>query len=284
MKFSVQGIFNTDLKDINYESVRFAAELGFQGLGTHIIVPAESISEPTIANAKAVIAGQGLAWMQVWGKYACIISPDETVRTAGVSQLRELCKLCAKLGVPGVGLRPTSLNPRGDWWPHADNFKPETEDRLVKSINEVLETVRDLDLNIVLETHQTSTLDSAKTIRRVIERTDMQRVKVNIDLCNFVTDLRTAFDPAPMIREQFALLGEFGDTVHCKDYYLEDRLVLHVAETVIGTGMMDWHTLLTEAQRTMPNGWLMVEHLPVSMIPLAIANLTAKWNKVKSGK
>ena len=60
--------------------------------------------------------------------------------------------------------------------------------------------------------------------------------------------------------------------------------MLHVAETVIGTGMMDWDTLLTEAQRAMPNGWLMVEHLPVSMIPLAIANLTAKWNKVKGGK
>lgn len=65
MKFAVQGIFNTDLKDINYESVRFAAELGFQGFGTHINVPAESISEATIANAKAVIAGQELAWLQV---------------------------------------------------------------------------------------------------------------------------------------------------------------------------------------------------------------------------
>lgn len=276
MRIAVQGIFNTDLRDINYESVRFVTELGFQGLCTHINVPAESIPDAVIANARDTIAGQGLAYLQLWGKYPCIITPNETIRKAGVAQLREMCKLTAKLGVPGVGLRPTSLNPRGDWWPHPDNFKPETEDRLVQSINEVLETCRDLGLYIVLETHQTSTLDSAKTIRRVIERTDPKLVRVNLDLCNFVTDIRTAFHPAPMIHEQFDLLGEFVDAVHVKDYYLEDRLAVHVAETVLGTGLMDWDTLLRRAQQNQPNGWLTIEHLPVSMIPLAKANLDQK--------
>lgn len=276
MRIAVQGIFNTDLRDINYESVRFVTELGFQGLCTHINVPAESIPDAVIANARDTIAGQGLAYLQLWGKYPCIITPNETIRKAGVAQLHEMCKLTAKLGVPGVGLRPTSLNPRGDWWPHPDNFKPETEDRLVQSMNEVLETCRDLGLYIVLETHQTSTLDSAKTIRRVIERTDPQLVRVNLDLCNFVTDIRTAFHPAPMIHEQFDLLGEFVDAVHVKDYYLEDRLAVHVAETVLGTGLMDWDTLLRRAQQNQPNGWLTIEHLPVSMIPLAKANLDQK--------
>lgn len=276
MRIAVQGIFNTDLRDINYESVRFVTELGFQGLCTHINVPAESIPDAVIANARDTIAGQGLAYLQLWGKYPCIITPNETIRKAGVAQLREMCKLTAKLGVPGVGLRPTSLNPRGDWWPHPDNFKPETEDRFVQSMNEVLETCRDLGLYIVLETHQTSTLDSAKTIRRVIERTDPKLVRVNLDLCNFVTDIRTAFHPAPMIHEQFDLLGEFVDAVHVKDYYLEDRLAVHVAETVLGTGLMDWDTLLRRAQQNQPNGWLTIEHLPVSMIPLAKANLDQK--------
>lgn len=276
MRIAVQGIFNTDLRDINYESVRFVTELGFQGLCTHINVPAESIPDAVIANARDTIAGQGLAYLQLWGKYPCIITPNETIRKAGVAQLHEMCKLTAKLGVPGVGLRPTSLNPRGDWWPHPDNFKPETEDRLVQSMNEVLETCRDLGLYIVLETHQTSTLDSAKTIRRVIERTDPKLVRVNLDLCNFVTDIRTAFHPAPMIHEQFDLLGEFVDAVHVKDYYLEDRLAVHVAETVLGTGLMDWDTLLRRAQQNQPNGWLTIEHLPVSMIPLAKANLDQK--------
>ena len=45
-----------------------------------------------------------------------------------------------------------------------------------------------------------------------------------------------------MLRETFDLLGPYWDTVQLKDYYLEDRLVLHVSETVIGTGLMDFET------------------------------------------
>ena len=132
MKIAVQGIFTTDLSEVTYERVRFAAELGFTGFGAHISVPAESIPEARIAATRARIADQGMQLLQLWGQYPCIISPDEAVRTAGVAQAHEICKLAAKLGAPGMGVRPTSLNPRGDWWPHADNYTPEAEDRLVQ--------------------------------------------------------------------------------------------------------------------------------------------------------
>jgi len=276
MKIAVQGVFSTDLRDVTYGNARLIAELGFSGIGAHINVPAESISEATVAAARGHIADQGLAWLQLWGKYPCIISPDESVRQAGVAQVREMCALTAKLGVPGVGVRPTSLNPRGDWWPHPDNYLPQTEDRLVGSLTEIAAIAQDQGLNVVLEVHQTSTLDTATTIRRVIERVSASNMRVNIDVCNFVTDLRTAFQPAPMIREQFALLGAFADTIHLKDYYLEDRLVAHISETVLGTGLMDWDTLLTEASKNQPDGWLMIEHLPVSLIQQAKINLNAK--------
>ena len=276
MKIAVQGVFTTDLRDVTYGNARMIAELGFSGIGAHINVPSESISEATIAAARGHIADQGLTWLQLWGKYPCIISPDEGVRQAGIAQVREMCALTAKLGVPGVGVRPTSLNPRGDWWPHPDNYLPQTEDRLVRSLTEIAAIAQDHGLNVVLEVHQTSTLDTAKTIRRVIERVGAANMRVNIDVCNFVTDLRTAFSPAPMIREHFALLGAFADTIHLKDYYLEDRLVAHISETVLGTGLMDWDTLLTEASKNQPDGWLMIEHLPVSLIQQAKVNLAAK--------
>ena len=276
MKIAVQGVFTTDLRDVTYGNARMIAELGFTGIGAHINVPAESISAATIAAARGHIADQGLTWLQLWGKYPCIISPDERVRQAGVAQVREMCALTAKLGVSGVGVRPTSLNPRGDWWPHPDNYLPETEDRLVGSLSEIAAIAQDHGLNVVLEVHQTSTLDTAKTIRRVIDRVGGSNLRVNIDVCNFVTDLRTAFHPAAMIREHFALLGGFADTIHLKDYYLEDRLVAHISETVLGTGLMDWDTLLTEANANQPDGWLMIEHLPVSLIQQAKVNLNAQ--------
>ena len=198
------------------------------------------------------------------------------MRRAGVAEVRALIGLTARLGVPAVGVRPTGLNPRGDWWPHPDHYRPETLDRFVRSLDEIVAAARGAGVRVVLEGHQTSVLDSARTIRGVIERTDPGVVRVNIDPCNFITDLRTAFDPAPMLRETFDLLGPYWDTVQLKDYYLEDRLVLHVSETVIGTGLMDFDTILTRAYRDQPDGYVVIEHLPLNLIPMAMRNLTTK--------
>ncbi len=276
MKIGVLGLIMSDLSDVDYNKIRWAAELGFHGVGAHLTVPADSITDERATTVKSVFADQNIPFLQVWGPYPCIISPDESIRRAGVTGAAALVKLASKMGVPASGVRPTSLNPRGDWWPHADNYKPETEDRLVKSLEEILRVADDYGIDIVLETHVTTTLHSAQAIKRVIERTGSKRLKVNLDPCNFVGDLPTAFNPAPMIKDMFATIGQYIATVHVKDYYLEDRFTVHIAETVIGTGMMDWDTVLTCAYSARPDGYVVIEHLPVALIPLAKRNLTQK--------
>ncbi len=276
MKIGVLGLIMSDLTDVDYNKIRRAVELGFHGVGAHLTVPAAAVSDKTAANVKAVIADQNLDFLQLWGPYPCIITPDEQARQVGVAQAREVVKLAAKMGVPGAGVRPTSLNPRGEWWPHRDNHTPETEERFFKSLKEILETAADYDLNLVLEMHQTTVLDSPQRIRRLIERTGSNRVKVNLDTVNFVTDLQTAFNPTPMINEFFDMLGPYIDTVHVKDFYLEDHFVVHISETVIGTGMMDIDTVLHRSQQIQPNGYVIIEHLPLPLIPLAKRNLDQK--------
>ena len=276
MKIGVLGLIASDLSDVNYEKLRWATELGFHGVGAHLTVPAGSVDDALAERVRATFAQQSLEFLQLWGPYPCIIARDEEARRLGVAGARDIVRLAARLGVPGAGVRPTSLNPRGEWWAHPDNYLPETEDRLVRSLGEILETAEDCGVEIVLETHQTTTLNSAEAIRRVIERTGSMRLSVNLDPCNFIGDLRTAFNPAPMINELFDVLGQYIATVHVKDYYLEDRFVLHVAETVIGTGIMDFTTVLRRTQQTRPGGYVVIEHLPVSLIPLAKRNLSAK--------
>jgi sugar phosphate isomerase/epimerase len=217
-----------------------------------------------------------MPFLQVWGPYPCIISPDENIRKAGVEGARDLIRLAKKLGIGESGVRPTSLNPRGDWWPHPDNYKPETEDRIVRSLVEILETAHDLDIDVVLETHASTTLNDAETVRRVIERTGSNRLKLNLDPCNNVTDLKTACAPTAMLNHLFDLLGEYIATVHVKDYYLEDRFTVHISETVIGTGMMDWETVLRRSYQAKPDGYVVIEHLPIGLIGTAKANLTEK--------
>lgn len=276
MKIGLLGLIWSDWTDVNYNLLRYAVELGFHGVGAHLTVPARTIPDERAANVRAVFDAQNVPLLQLWGPYPCIISPDESVRQAGVAGATDLVKLAAKMGVKESGVRPTSLNPRGDWWPHPDNYKPETEDRLVKSLKEILAVAEDNGIDIVLEVHTTTTLNSAATIKRVIERTGSKHLKVNLDLCNFVGDLKTAFNPQPMIHEMFDTLGQYIATVHLKDFYLEDRFVVHIAETVIGTGLMDFDTILRRVQDTKPDAYVVIEHLPHNLIALAKRNLTQK--------
>jgi sugar phosphate isomerase/epimerase len=276
MKIGLLGLVWSDWTDIDYNKIRYASELGFHGVGAHLTVPARIITDELAAHVKSVYDDQKMPLLQVWGPYPCIISPDESIRKAGVEGARDLVKLAGKMGVKESGVRPTSLNPRGDWFPHPDNFKPETEDRLVKSLVEILETAADHDIDVVLETHVTTTLNNAQTIKRVIERTGSNRLKVNLDPCNFVGDLQTACNPAPMIHEIFDVLGPYIATIHVKDFYLEDRFTVHISETVIGTGMMDFDTVLGCVNRVKPDGYVVIEHLPVNLIALAKRNLTEK--------
>ncbi|HSN76638.1 MAG TPA: sugar phosphate isomerase/epimerase family protein [Anaerolineae bacterium] len=276
MKIGVFGWIISDLTDVDSAKIRGALDLGFTGLGAHVTVPASRIADETIEQFRAAMAGLPVDFLQLWGPYPCIIAPDEDTRRAGVAQAREIVRLAARLGAPMAGVRPTSLNPRYEWAAHPDNYTPETEERFYRSLMEILETAHEAGVGIVLETHQTTVLDSPQRIRRIIERTGSDRVRVNIDPANFVTDFRTAFNPAPMIHELFDVLGPYADTVHVKDIYLEDRFLVHINESVIGTGIMDLDTVLRRSQEILPDGYVVVEHLPVNLIPLAKRNLDRK--------
>ncbi|MBC7810538.1 MAG: sugar phosphate isomerase/epimerase [Burkholderiales bacterium] len=276
MKIGLLGLISSDLSDVDYNKIRWAKDFGFHGVGAHLNVPASTINEQAALNARAAFDANNMPFLQLWGPYPSILSKDENIRRAGVEGARDIVKLAAKIGVPESGVRPTSMNPRFEWGAHPENVKPETEDRLVQSLKEILQTAEDYGIVVVLEAHCMTTLNSATSIKRIIERTESNRLKLNMDLCNFVCDLPTAYDPTPMINEQFDLLAPYIATVHVKDYYLEDRLTLHVTETVIGTGMMDFDTIIRRMHEAQPDGYLVIEHLPLSQIPIAKANLTQK--------
>lgn len=274
MKIGLLGLISSDLTDVNYYKMRFAKELGFHGVGAHLNCPAETVSDQTAKNARSAFDDLGLDFIQLWGPYPCIIGEDETIRQEGIRQAQNIIKLASKLGVTESGVRPTSLNPSGAWSPHKDHYKPEVEDRLVDSLKEILKVAEDYGIDLILEAHVATPLRSSAAIKRIIERTESKRMKLNLDSVNYVGDFATAYDPSHMINEMFDLVGEYTATIHVKDFYLEDRLTMHVSETVIGTGMMDLETVLKRSYEWNPNGYLVIEHLPIALIPMAKRNLT----------
>ncbi len=275
MRFGLLGLIVSDWSDVTVEQVALARELGFRGLGAHLTVPASGVTDETAARVRAAVDANGLDLLQIWGPYPSIVSRDEAVRRRGVEGARDLARLAARMGVPASGVRPTSHNPRGDWWPHPDNHTQATEDTVVRSLSEILDVAVPLGITIVLEKHHVSPFDSAERVRRVIERTDPAHVRVNIDPANFVDGIQTAFHSTAMIDHLFDVLGDFCATTHVKDAYLEDRLVVHVSETIPGAGILDLDTVLRRTA-ALPDGWAIVEHLPVGQIAQAKQHLAAR--------
>ncbi|MBI1280955.1 MAG: TIM barrel protein [Anaerolineaceae bacterium] len=269
MRLGVTGMMPGNLDDVDERLARKIAELGFTGVGAHLAGEPQKVSAETCHRAKSILEQQGIRIIQFWGWYDSIITSDEPVRQSGVSTAQEIIRLASLLGADMVGIRPTSLNPRGAWWPHPENDSPATEERLVRSLREITSVCETYGVPIALECHVTSTLNSATAVRRIIEATGSKWIKVNMDPINFIPDLRTAHHTTDLLNELFDVLGSYVAAAHIKDVYVEDRHVVHISETIPGDGIFDFDTFFRRFEETLPEGYGFIEHLPESQIPRA---------------
>ncbi|MBI1258636.1 MAG: TIM barrel protein [Chloroflexi bacterium] len=280
MYLGVAGMIPSNFDLVDEARARQIAALGVSGVGAHMGGNPHEMSAQRVRRLRDCLADQGLRIVQFWGAYPSIISPDETIRQAGVDQARRIVELGVEAGAAMIGIRSTSMSPAGAYVPHRDNYLPATEDRLVKSLGEIAQASEIHDLPLALECHVTTTLSSPKTVRRIIERVGSPWVKVNIDAVNFVSNFAAAFDTTTLLRGLFDELGQYAAAMHIKDVTVGDRLVVHIDETVPGRGLFDFDTLFREFEAILPNGYGLVEHLPEDQIPEALAFVRGKLNQL----
>lgn len=260
-----------DLSLVDDRRVGALAELGVVGVGTHFQGDPATLSSDALHRARDVFAAHGIAIVQSWGWQQPLVSPDEDRRRAAVRTLGHAVRVAADLGAQSVLSGPGSRNPRGAWWPHPENHSQEAEDALVRSLSEVVGACEQYGVPIALECHVTSTLDSATRVRRVLDRVGSPWIKVSLDPVNFIKDFPTLWDTTALVNELFDLLGPAVAAAHIKDAYAEDRLVVHIGETVPGDGVFDFDTFFRRFEELLPNGYGLVEHLPESLIPQALS-------------
>ncbi len=280
MRLAVSGMMPGHLDEVDERLARRIADMGFTGVGVHLAGDPQALSAQTCQRTRDILAQQGIRIVQFWGAYECIISPDETIRQSGVRTAQALIQAAAQLGAQMVGIRPTSLNPRGAWWPHPDNDAPETEARLVRSLRDITSACDGHGVPIALECHVTTTLKSVEAVRRVVEATRSPWVKVNMDPVNFISDIWAAHHTTDLVNHLFDVLGPFIAAAHIKDVYVEDRHVVHISETIPGDGIFDFATLFRRFEALLPDGYGFIEHLPESQIPQAHAFVTRTLNQL----
>lgn len=235
--------------------------LGFTGMGLHF--HGDPFDQP-LAEAlrtRHMLRDNGIDLVQFWGAYPSIISRDETERRTGVRICRNIIRRASELGAHMASLRPTSMHPGYQWAPHADNFLPETEERIVRSLAEVGETAARLGMPVALECHLTTVLGDPAKIRRIIERSNPDWIGVNADIVNFVGNIGSVYNTTPVIDNFFDELGPYVRSAHLKDVTLGEKLVLHIDETVPGSGFFDWDRFFRRYETLLPDGFGLIEHL-----------------------
>jgi sugar phosphate isomerase/epimerase len=268
MKLGVAGLMPADARQADLATARRLRDAGFTGVSCFFPDPAAATA-PELERLRATLAAAGVCVAQVNARYECLVNPDEARRRDGVATLRAAVRVARALAGETLYVRPGGLNPAGPWLPHPENHLPATIDRLVRSLREVAPAAEEAGVRLVIEGHVLSPLDTPARVREVIDRVASSALGFNVDPVNFVGRLADAYDPVALLDRLFDTLGDVTWAAHVKDFVVEDRLVLHIDETVPGRGRLDLAHFFRRFEAVAPEGWMLIEHLPDDLIPEA---------------
>jgi sugar phosphate isomerase/epimerase len=130
-------------------------------------------------------------------------------------------------------------------------------------------------MRLAIEGHVLSVLNTPQRVRDLLDAVGSTALKFNVDAVNFVGTVRDVYDTRPILTELFRLLGKDTAAAHMKDVVILDDLVLHIQETVIGTGSLDQGYYLRLLQEHCPDVYCLIEHLPEDQVPAARDGLLA---------
>ncbi len=274
MRVGVVGLIPSEPARIDSATVAPVVELGFSGVSVMLGAPGDASPEQLEA-AREVLAAAGISVAQANGTYPSLVDPDPLVRRAGIDGLVAHMQSAKQLRARTLYVRPGGLNAGGPWWPHPEHHGREAFERLIGSLRQVAAAAATVGVTLALEGHALSVLDTPERVGALLRRVGSPALGFNLDPVNFVGSVWDAWRPQ---RVYDRLLREAGSRVvvaHWKDFRLEDRLVLHVAEAVPGTGLVDHARWLRELHAVQPDAWVLIEHLPPDQIPAAKRALDA---------
>jgi len=272
MRLGLNGCFlPDDMQDITPALCQRVRALGFSGIFTrfknnHPLETPRAAAE----RVRQVLADNGLRMYQSTGFWQCLVTSDETRRAESVRVLQGALRLAGWLGSRGIDTGPGSMNPRGPWFPHPDNWTPAARAQLIKSLKECAPVAEDCGVFLSMEGHQLVTLESAEVTAEVLDAVDSPWVTSDYDSANWLT-LKEAFDPTPAINRHFDVLGRHIVSCHAKDVWLEDKLSIHIQDGCPGKGNLDFRTVITRMEALSPEYPILPEGNVTEDLPEVVA-------------
>jgi sugar phosphate isomerase/epimerase len=266
MKLGVAGLLGRG----EPEEIAAVRNLGFGAASWHVPDWELMGSEPCLRRVRDHLHQEGLELCQLLPPaHASLVDPDPGRRQEGITALRRTLDAAAVLGAGNVYVRPGSLNAKGAWTPHPENHRPDTRERLIESLSELVVAAEAIGIPLAVEAHVVSPLHSVSVTQEVFDRVGSAWLCFNADPVNLISSLDAAYETSPLIHQLFDSLGQVVITGHAKDVRVGDELVLHIEECTPGQGFLDHEVFLQRFEECCPRGVVLIEHLPIDRVPEA---------------
>jgi len=208
------------------------------------------------------------------GAWSNPISPDPDQRAAALDKCIAMLALADRIGARCCVNLAGSMSTENWHGPHADNYRPAAFDRIVETVQHIIDQARPTRACYTLEMMSWCPPDSAESYLKLIDAIDRDRFAVHFDPVNLINSPRRYYANGEVIRDVVAQLGPWIKSVHVKDVTLTPKQLVHLDECRPGTGALEYRALfeaLDELDADLP---LMLEHLPdAEQYALAAAHL-----------
>jgi len=194
------------------------------------------------------------------GAWSNLVSPDRQIREAAFRLNVERLRLAEDMGARCC---VNVTGSKGEYWCGADpgNYAAETYDEIVEVIRRVIDEVQPVQTYYTVEFMQWAIPDSTDSYLSLIRDVERDRFAVHLDPVNILNSPEKYYKNGDVIRDAFRRMGPYLRSCHAKDITMTQDFLVHISETPIGTGILDYRTYLEEISRY-PDVPLMLEHLP----------------------
>lgn len=175
-----------------------------------------------------------------------------------VDKLRLAEELEASTCVNILGTKQTE-----SWFgPHEEDYSDAFFKEAVEISQYVIDEVKPEKTKLSFEMMPYCFLDCPEEYVRFLQAVDREAAGVHLDICNNMNSPRRFYNNTAYIKETFALLKDKIVTLHLKDIALKaDALTVSFEEVMIGTGGIDYVTLLQEIGKLSKDIPAIIEHL-----------------------
>ncbi len=215
-----------------------------------------------IAAFKRIYAAHDLIISEV-GAWCNPMSRDPEEAEKNISYVAGQLALADEIGAR------CCVNIVGSWYennwygPCAENYSEDFFAYAVDVSRRIIDRVNPKRTKMTFELMPFSFLDSPSEYLRFLKALDRPAAGIHFDPANCILSPRLFYDNAAFFEESFRLFGNDIESIHLKDIALRpDPFCTVFDEVPIGTGGLDYVTLLRLISRLPADTPAMLEHLP----------------------